>query len=81
VELLPVLTSQGMGRPAPSHFFLERYMPSYVREWELFVQAVQSGAAPPVSGADARAPLVIGLAARRSLQERRPVAVCEVESA
>ena len=28
-------------RPPLPHFFLERYMPSYVREWEAFVDAVQ----------------------------------------
>jgi myo-inositol 2-dehydrogenase/D-chiro-inositol 1-dehydrogenase len=39
------------------------------------VNAVRTGGAPPVSGADARAPLVIGLAAWRSLTEGRPVEV------
>jgi myo-inositol 2-dehydrogenase/D-chiro-inositol 1-dehydrogenase len=34
---------------------------------------------PPVTAADGRAPLVIGLAARRSLRERRPVKVSEVD--
>jgi myo-inositol 2-dehydrogenase/D-chiro-inositol 1-dehydrogenase len=75
-----VLTSRGAERPVLPHFFLERYMRSYVREWELFVEAVQSGGAPPVSGDDARAPLLIGLAAGRSLRERRPVQVSEVKS-
>jgi myo-inositol 2-dehydrogenase/D-chiro-inositol 1-dehydrogenase len=57
------------------YFFLERYVPSYLREWAAFVDAVRTGSTPPVSGPDARAPLVIGLAARRSLAEGRPVAV------
>ena len=76
-----VRTARGTERPSLPDFFLERYMPSYVREWEAFVRAVQSGATPPVSGADARAPLVIGLAAERSLRERRAVAVAEIEGA
>ena len=75
-----VRTARGTERPSLPYFFLERYMPSYVREWEAFVEAVQSGATPPVSGVDARAPLVIGLAAGRSLRERRAVAVAEVDS-
>jgi myo-inositol 2-dehydrogenase/D-chiro-inositol 1-dehydrogenase len=58
--------------PLP-HFFLERYVPSYLREWDAFVAAVRTGTPPPVSGADARAPLVIGLAAWRSLREGGPV--------
>jgi myo-inositol 2-dehydrogenase/D-chiro-inositol 1-dehydrogenase len=63
------------------YFYLERYIPSYVREWEAFVAAVSSGETPPVTGADARAPLVIGLAAWRSLREDRPVRIEEIEAA
>jgi myo-inositol 2-dehydrogenase/D-chiro-inositol 1-dehydrogenase len=57
------------------YFFLERYIPSYLREWEAFVAAVSAGVTPPVTGRDARAPLVIGLAAWQSLREGRPVRV------
>ena len=55
-------------------------MPSYLREWEAFVQAVGSGEGPPVGVRDARAPLVIGLAAWRSVRERRPVRIEEIEA-
>ncbi|MBV9002098.1 MAG: inositol 2-dehydrogenase [Solirubrobacterales bacterium] len=72
-----VVTADGERRPPNPYFFLERYLPSYVREWQAFVDAVKSGTTPPVSTADARAPLVIGLAAQRSLRERRPVQVGE----
>jgi myo-inositol 2-dehydrogenase/D-chiro-inositol 1-dehydrogenase len=75
-----VRTQDGLRGATLPYFFLERYIPSYVREWEAFVAAVGSGGPPPVSGADARAPLVIGLAAWRSLREGRPVRVEEVES-
>jgi myo-inositol 2-dehydrogenase / D-chiro-inositol 1-dehydrogenase len=73
-----VVTAAGERRPPNPHFFLERYLPSYVREWKAFVDAVETGTAPPVSTADARAPLVIGLAADRSLREGGPVRVAEV---
>ena len=76
-----VITAAGERRAPNPHFFLERYLPSYVLEWEAFVEAVKTGAAPPVSGVDARAPLVIGLAAGRSLREGRPVRVEEVQPA
>ena len=49
-----------------------------MREWEAFVAALVAGEAPPVTTADARAPLVIGLAAWRSLREGRPVRLDEV---
>ena len=60
------------------YFYLERYVPSYLREWEAFVGAVSTGRTPPVTGPDARAPLVIGMAAWRSLREDRPVRIEEV---
>ena len=76
-----VLTAAGERRPPNPYFFLERYLPSYVREWQAFVEAVKRGQQPPVSSTDARAPLVIGLAAGRSLREGRPVRVEEVQPA
>jgi len=74
-----ILTAGGTHRPTLPYAFLDRYVPSYVREWQAFVEAVQGGAAPPVSTSDARAPLVIGLAAWRSLREQRAVLIAEVE--
>jgi myo-inositol 2-dehydrogenase/D-chiro-inositol 1-dehydrogenase len=68
-----VRTADGTSQSTLPYFFLERYIPSYLREWEAFVNAVQSGTEPPVSGRDARAPLVIGLAAWQSLRQGGPV--------
>ena len=70
-----VRTADGTSSAVLPYFFLERYVPSYLREWQAFVHAVRTGEPTPVSGADARAPLVIGLAAWRSLTEGRPVAL------
>ena len=44
-------------------------------------ETVRRGEEPPVSTVDARAPLVIGLAAGRSLREGRPVRIEEVQPA
>jgi myo-inositol 2-dehydrogenase / D-chiro-inositol 1-dehydrogenase len=74
-----VRTADGTRAATLPYFYLERYVPSYLREWEAFVAAVSAGATPPVTGADARAPLVIGLAAWRSLREGRPVLIAEVD--
>jgi myo-inositol 2-dehydrogenase / D-chiro-inositol 1-dehydrogenase len=76
-----VRTARGTRQTTLPYFYLERYVPSYLREWEAFRAAVANGAPTPVGPADARAPLVIGLAAWRSLREHRPVAVAEVEVA
>jgi myo-inositol 2-dehydrogenase / D-chiro-inositol 1-dehydrogenase len=75
-----VATADGTVRTTLPYFFLDRYVPSYVREWEAFVEAVRGGQPTPVGPRDARAPLVIGLAAWRSLRESRPVRIEEVET-
>jgi myo-inositol 2-dehydrogenase/D-chiro-inositol 1-dehydrogenase len=68
-----IRTSEGARAATLPYFYLERYIPSYLREWEAFIGAVGNGSAPPVGATDARAPLVIGLAAWKSLREGRPV--------
>jgi myo-inositol 2-dehydrogenase/D-chiro-inositol 1-dehydrogenase len=73
-----VRTTAGTHAPTLPYFFLERYIPSYVREWEAFVRAFRDGSPSPVGPADGRAPLVIGLAAQRSHREGRPVCVDEI---
>jgi myo-inositol 2-dehydrogenase / D-chiro-inositol 1-dehydrogenase len=70
-----VVRAGAIERPALPHFFLERYMASYELEWRAFVDALADGTPPPVGIHDARAPLVIGLAAWQSLREGRPVAL------
>ncbi|HEX2102923.1 MAG TPA: inositol 2-dehydrogenase [Solirubrobacteraceae bacterium] len=74
-----VRTAEGTRASTLPYFFLERYVPSYVRQWEAFVAALHEHRAPPVGTADARAPLVIGLAAWLSLHEDRPVRIDEVD--
>jgi len=53
--------------------FIDRYADSFVRQWEAFVEAVATGGPSPASGADARAPLVIGIAANESMAKGVPV--------
>jgi myo-inositol 2-dehydrogenase/D-chiro-inositol 1-dehydrogenase len=60
------------------NFFLERYRQSYQREWRSFVDAVTNGSPMPVTGEDGRAPLVLGIAARMSVESGRTIAVSEV---
>jgi len=60
------------------YFFLDRYIPSYIAEWEAFRDMVRTGSPSPVSMADGRAPLALGIAAARSAREGRIVPVSEV---
>ncbi len=65
----------GFWQPPLQNFFLERYTTSYLNQWAAFVDVVANGAPTPVSGQDGRAPLVIGLAAKQSLDEGRLVRI------
>jgi len=73
-----VRTVDGTHAATLPYFFLERYVPSYLSQWDAFVTAVRHDLPSPVGGADGRAPLAIGLAAQRSLREGRPVRVDEI---
>ncbi|MBN2329828.1 MAG: inositol 2-dehydrogenase [Candidatus Omnitrophica bacterium] len=68
----------GIHSPLPHHFFMDRYIDSYIAEMKLFVSAIIEDAEPVVTGIDGRIPVVMGLAAQRSLQEKRPVALDEM---
>lgn len=70
-------TAGGSHGPTLPYFFLERYIPSYLAEWAAFTDMME-GAPSPVTLADGRAPLVIGLAAWRSVREQRPVRIDEI---
>lgn len=59
-------------------FFLERYLESYRHEWGRFVSYVREGGPSPADTLAGRAPVLIGLAATRSLREGRPVRIEEV---
>ncbi len=69
---------KGVHSTLPLHFFLERYTESYVAEMRAFIQCIQDGTPPPVTGLDARMPVAIGLAAAKSVVERRPVQLSEI---
>jgi myo-inositol 2-dehydrogenase / D-chiro-inositol 1-dehydrogenase len=71
--------TEGVHSALPLHFFVERYAEAYVEEMRAFVQAVLQDKTPPVTGEDARAPVVIGYAAKKSYEENRPVRLAEVD--
>jgi myo-inositol 2-dehydrogenase / D-chiro-inositol 1-dehydrogenase len=73
------LDAYGIHSAKPQHFFLDRYQESYVLEMQHFVESVLNDRQPSVSGEDGLAPVIIGLAAKKSLLERRPVRVTEVQ--
>src|SRR5262249_44739599 len=70
--------SEGIHSAKPQYFFLERYEEAYVREMQAFVDCIQQNTAPPVTGVDGLMPVILALAAKKSLQEARPVKVDEI---
>jgi myo-inositol 2-dehydrogenase/D-chiro-inositol 1-dehydrogenase len=72
-------TAEAVQSALPLYFFIERYTESYAAELQAFVRCVQEDTPPPVSGLDGRAAVLIGYAAKRSLQDRRPVRLDEVD--
>ncbi len=71
-------TADGTHSAKPLYFFLERYMDSFITEMKEFAQSVLEDKTPPVTGIDGRIPVVIGMAAKKSFLEHRPVLLSEV---
>ena len=74
-------TGTAIQRDLPLNFFMDRYTESFVSELRAFVQAVQQNKPVPVNGMDGRIAVVMGLAARKSYDERRPVRLEDVAQA
>lgn len=70
---------QRVHRDLPLNFFMERYTESYVAEIKAFVQCVVNDTLPPVTGRDGRIPVVMGYAAKRSVEDGRLVRLEEVD--
>ncbi|MEI7468495.1 MAG: Gfo/Idh/MocA family oxidoreductase, partial [Chloroflexota bacterium] len=70
-------TAQSVYRDLPLNFFMTRYTEAYAAEVEAFVASVVNNTPVVVSGQDGRAALLVGLAAKRSYAEHRPVRVNE----
>ncbi|HTS67785.1 MAG TPA: inositol 2-dehydrogenase [Terriglobia bacterium] len=75
-----VSTGSEVRKDLPLNFFMDRYRESFATEMRCFVEAVIHDHPTPVSGEDGRIPVVMGLAARKSFEERRPVRLAEIEA-
>lgn len=74
-----ISNENGVNAEKPLHFFLERYMQAYAEEIRCFVDAIVNDKDVPVNAVDGLKPVLIGLAAKKSLQENRPVKLSEIE--
>jgi len=73
-----VSNATGVCGALPLFFFVERYTESYIAEMKAFMDCIVNDTPPPVSGMDGRIPVVMGYAAKKSFEEKRPVSLEEV---
>jgi len=68
-------TNEGIISEKPKYFFIERYKDAYIEEMRAFIEALIYDKNTPVSGIDGLEPVIIGLAAKKSLEEGKPVKI------
>lgn len=73
-----LFTKDAVIKDKPLYFFLERYQESFIEELVQFFNAIASGEETPVVGKDGLVPLLMGIAAKKSLKENRPVPISEI---
>jgi myo-inositol 2-dehydrogenase/D-chiro-inositol 1-dehydrogenase len=73
-----VSTGREIRKDLPLNFFMDRYRDSFTAEMRCFAEAVIHDKPAPVNGEDGRIPVIMGLAARKSYDEHRPVRLAEV---
>lgn len=74
-----VSDENGVTAEKPLYFFLERYMQAYANEIAAFVDAVVNDKPVPVGVEAGLQSVLIGVAAKRSLELNRPVKLSEIE--
>ncbi len=70
---------QGVTGEKPLYFFLERYMQSFATEIKGFINAIENDTDTLVGVEDGLKPVLMGLAAKKSVLEHRPVKLSEIE--
>ena len=74
-----VSTAEGIVSQNIKSALLDRYLQAYVDEAKAFIKAVAEDTEVTVKGIDGLKPVLIGLAATKSLKEGRPVKISEIE--
>ncbi|MBR1440613.1 MAG: inositol 2-dehydrogenase, partial [Lachnospiraceae bacterium] len=77
-SLTKISNAQGVTGEKPLFFFLERYMDAYGKEVSEFIKAIVEGKDTPLGVEDGLKPVLMGLAAKKSLEEHRPVKISEI---
>lgn len=78
IDMSMISTAEGVVCEKPTWFFLERYNNAFIAEAIDFVRAVAAGEPVPVDGHDGLMAVKIAMAAKKSLDENRPVRIDEI---
>lgn len=70
--------ADGVTAEKPLFFFLERYMDAYGKEVSMFIDAIVNDKEAPLNVYDGLKPVLMGLAAKKSYEEHRPVKISEI---
>ena len=73
-----ISNAEGVTGEKPLYFFLERYMAAYAKEIKCFIEAIEKDTDTPLGVMDGLQPVLMGLAAKKSLVEHRPVKISEI---
>lgn len=73
-----ISNENGVTGEKPLYFFLERYMAAYAKEIKCFIEAIEKDTDTPLGVMDGLEPVLMGLAAKKSLEEHRPVKISEI---
>ena len=73
-----ISNENGVTGEVPLHFFLERYMAAYAKEVKCSIDAIVNDTDTPLGVMDGLEPVLMGLAAKKSMEEHRPVKISEV---
>lgn len=76
---LVLSNEQGNTSEGYLYFFLERYMVAYAEEIKSFISAIEKNKKTEVGVFDGLQPVLMGLAAKKSLKEHRPVKISEIK--
>lgn len=70
--------ADGITGEKPLYFFLERYMQSFATEIKGFISAIENNTPTLVGVEDGLKPVLMGIAAKKSVEEHRPVKLSEI---
>lgn len=73
-----IADADGVTGEKPLYFFLERYMDSFAKEVGMFIDAIEKDTDTPLGVMDGLKPVLMGVAAKKSLEEHRPVKIQEI---